>query len=309
MCRRLNCNLVKLPLNCKLIKRPFRLLCPSSPTTAGQLLLLIGSAQYAPLETFPAQNFPSKSSKTSSSVGGLLAAITGFLGWKYLCYKRSVWSASGWSVWLTSKIPPSVGKPKRSPVTDMPIIISPVFLFASLITDKVIPTNITRTGLSWVVLVRGLPETALGNVLANVGRSQQRLWETGSRYVAPRHISRRPNLREATSLLTLWLLLKTTLFAAYVTIIIVGENDSMKWSKVESQLSVLFKMMTRDEGERLKSWEKMIPVSVFQRRRRPSPKLRPKMGTAQVSLLLLLLLMESQAVSPTGRTEVKTPKV
>ena len=128
------------------------------------------------LRNFPSSKFPLKIEQ-NIILGWWLACspLTGFLGWKYLCYKRSVWSASGWSVWLTSKIPPSVGKPKRSPVTDMPIIISPVFQFASLITDKVIPTNITSTGLSWVVLVRGLPETALGNVLANVGRSQQRL--------------------------------------------------------------------------------------------------------------------------------------
>ena len=74
-----------------------------------------------------AQNFPSKCSKTSSSVGGLCcAAITGFLGWKYLCYKRSVWpTLRVVCVAYTS----SVGKPKPSPVTDLPphpSILSPV---------------------------------------------------------------------------------------------------------------------------------------------------------------------------------------
>ena len=66
-----------------------------------------------------------------------------------------------------------------------------------------------RTGLLWVVLCRGLPETALGNVLArSVGwvgglaglGGWVGLWETGSRSVAPRHFSRRSNLRGATSL-------------------------------------------------------------------------------------------------------------
>ena len=93
--------------------------------------LQIGSAQYDPLETLlspqRAQNFPSKCSKTSSSVGGLCcAAITGFLGWKYLCYKRSVWpTLRVVCVAYTS----SVGKPKPSPVTDpppRPSILSPV---------------------------------------------------------------------------------------------------------------------------------------------------------------------------------------
>ena len=55
--------------------------------------------------------------------------------------------------------------------------------------------------------------------------------------------------------------------------------------------------MTRNKGEKLKSWEKIMPVAVFRRR---GPKLR--MGTTQVSLFLLLLLMESQAVSPTAGT-------
>ena len=53
--------------------------------------------------------------------------------------------------------------------------------------------------------------------------------------------------------------------------------------------------MTRDEGERLKSWENMIREPAFRRK-------GPKMGI-QVSLLLHLLLMESQAVSQTGETE------
>ena len=54
------------------------------------------------------------------------AAITGFLGWKYLCYKRSVWpTLRVVCVAYTS----SVGKPKPSPVTDLPphpSILSPV---------------------------------------------------------------------------------------------------------------------------------------------------------------------------------------
>ena len=56
------------------------------------------------------------------------------------------------------------------------------------------------------VLGGGLPETALGTVLANaVQNVGWHSWVaaaagTGSRYVAPRHFSRRSNLEGATSL-------------------------------------------------------------------------------------------------------------
>ena len=116
--------------------------------------LQIGSAQYDPSETLlspqRAQNFPSKCSKTSSSVGGLCsAAITGFLGWKYLCYKRSVWpTLRVVCVAYTS----SVGKPKPSPVTDLPLLIRP--FFPQSYHQRGSTITIVGTGLPWVVLRR-----------------------------------------------------------------------------------------------------------------------------------------------------------
>ena len=165
--------------------------------------LQIGSAQYDPLETLlspqRAQNFPSKCSKTSSSVGGLCsAAITGFLGWKYLCYKRSVWpTLRVVCVAYTS----SVGKPKPSPVTDPrpphPSILSPVLSSTGVTITSV------GTGLPWVVLWRWLTRNRPGKCFGqqrgpSVGWDLSGL-ETGSRYVAPRRISRRSNLQGATS--------------------------------------------------------------------------------------------------------------